>query len=157
MARLTWWRIIVVALGLGVASWAVNLYIAKTGSPLPIPWPVSVALLVAAVAVLGFGWEVKQYRGGNRPGLSPFAAARTAMFAQASALTGAALVGVYGGYAVVLCGDWEYTSRRSLVVTALLAAAASVLLCASGWVAERWCALDDDDDEPPGGASPEAV
>jgi hypothetical protein len=89
--------------------------------------------------------------------MSPFKAAKTAMFAQAAALTGAALIGLYGGYAAALAGDWGHLPRRTLIVTALLALLASVVLCAAGWVAERWCALDDGDDDYPGGTTPEAV
>jgi hypothetical protein len=157
VSRLTWWRLVAVALGLGVASWLVNYLVDRSGSPYPIPWLVSVVLMLAALATLGFGWEVKQYREGKRPGLSPFMAARTAMFAQAAALTGAALVGLYGGYAVALVGDWGHPPRRALVLTALLAALAAALLCAAGWVAERWCALDGGDDDYPGGTTPEAA
>lgn len=158
MARLTWRRIAAVAFGLGVVSWAVNLCVARTGSPIVVSWIVSIPLLISAVAALGFGWEVKQYREGNRPGLSPFTAAKTAMFAQASALTGAALAGVYAGYAVALAGDWQYAYRRNLILTALLDVLASALLCAAGWVAERWCAIDGgDDDDYTGGRSAEAV
>ena len=157
MARLTWRRLAVVALGLGIVSWGVNLLISRSGSPLRISWSVAVALLLAAVATLGIGWEVRQYREGRRPGMSPFKAAKTAMFAQAAALTGAALIGLYGGYAAALAGDWGHLPRRTLIVTALLALLASVVLCAAGWVAERWCALDDGDDDYPGGTTPEAV
>jgi hypothetical protein len=157
VARLTWRRLVVVALGLGVISAGLNFWISRSGSPLRISWSVSVALVIAALATLGIGWEVRQYREGKRPGLSPFKAAKTAVFAQAAALTGAALVGLYGGYAAALIGDWGHPPRRTLILTALLALLASVVLCAAGWVAEKWCSLDDGDDGYPGGTTPETA
>jgi hypothetical protein len=147
MARLTWRRVGAVILGLGILSWGVNLLIARQGSPLPIPWTVPLSLAIAAGATLWLGWEVRQYREGKRPGLSAFQAARTAVFALAAALTGAALVGVYGGYIVALVADWGHPPRRALVGPAVFATLASGLLLAAGWIAERWCAIDDDDDD----------
>jgi polyferredoxin len=157
VSRLTWRRLVAVTLGLGIVSWGVNLLITRSGSPLRLSWSVSVALVIAAMGTLGIGWEVRQYREGKRPGLSPFKAAKTAVFAQAAALTGAALVGLYGGYAAALVGDWGHLPRRGLILTAILASASAALLGAAGWVAERWCALDDGDDDYPGGTTPEAA
>ncbi|MCJ7827337.1 MAG: DUF3180 domain-containing protein [Demequinaceae bacterium] len=156
MARLTWRRVGSVVLGLGFFSWGMNVLITGTGSPMPVPWPVPIALTIAAGAALWLGWEVRQYRAGKRPDLSALQAARTAMFAQAAALTGAALVGVYGGYIVALAADWGHPPRRSFIVAAVFAMVASGFLLAAGWVAERWCAIDDDDDDF-SGASPEAA
>ncbi|MBN2176448.1 MAG: DUF3180 domain-containing protein [Demequinaceae bacterium] len=147
MARLTWRRIGAVMLGLGILSWGVNLLISEKGSPLPVPWTVPLSLMIAAGAALWLGWEVRQYRSGKRPGLSPFQAVRTALFAQAAALTGAALMGVYGGYAMALAGYWSHPPRRAFIEAAILATIASGLLLAAGWIAERWCAIDDDDDD----------
>ncbi len=156
MARLTWRRVGAVILGLGFLSWAVNTLVVGTRSPVPIPWTVSVALVVVSGVALWLGWAVRQFRAGRRPGLDPLRAARTAMFSQAAALTGAALVGVYGGYIAALAADWGHPPRRSLIVTAILATVASGLLLSAGWIAERWCATSGDDEDY-SGASPEAA
>jgi hypothetical protein len=154
---LTWRRVGAVIVGLGFLSWAVNVLVAGTGSLLPVPWLVPIALIVVAGAALWLGWAVHQYRAGKRPGLDPLRAAQTAMFSQAAALTGAALVGVYGGYIIALAADWGHPPRRALVVAAILATVAAGILLAAGWTAERWCATSDDDDEHFPGASPEAA
>lgn len=157
MGRLTWQRICAVAVGLGFLSWGVNVLVVGAGwSPLPVPWTVPVVLVVAAGSALYLGWTVRQFRAGKRPGLDPLRAAGTAMFAQAAALTGAALIGVYGGCAAALASEWEHPPRRHLVFVALVAVAASGVLLAAGWIAERWCATSGDDGDAPG-SSPEAA
>lgn len=157
MARLTWQRISAVAVGLGFLSWGVNVLVLDAGwSPLPVPWTVPVVVLAAAVATLYLGWTVRQFRAGKRPGLDPFRAAKTAMFAQAAALTGAALIGVYGGCAAALAAEWGHSPRRHLAIVALIAAAASGVLLAAGWIAERWCSTSGGDGDAPG-SSPEAA
>jgi uncharacterized YccA/Bax inhibitor family protein len=78
------------------------------------------------------------------------------MFSQAAALTGAALVGVYGGYILALLADWGHPPRRTLIVTAIFATVAAGLLLAAGWIAERWCATSGDDKDFPG-TSPETA
>jgi hypothetical protein len=77
------------------------------------------------------------------------------MFAQAAALTGAALAGVYGGCAVALASDWDHPPRRALAIMALVSVAASVVLLAAGWIAERWCATSGGDRRDPPRSSPE--
>lgn len=157
MARLTWRRVAAVIVGLGFLSWAINIFVADSSSPLPVPWPVPIALVASAGVALWLGWAVRQYRAGKRPSLDPLRAAKTAMFSQAAALTGAALVGVYGGYVVSLAADWGHPPRRTLILTALCATVAAGLLLAAGWIAERWCATSGDDDDKYPRASPEAA
>ena len=157
MGRLTWPRVVAVIVGLGFLSWAMNTLVTGRGwSPVPVPWTVPVMLCCVAAVALWLAWAVRQYKAGKRPGLDGLRAARTAMFAQAAALTGAALVGVYGGYAAALVGDWGHPPRRQLIVAALVAVAASGVLLAAGWIAERWCSTSGGGDDRPG-ASPEAA
>jgi hypothetical protein len=141
MGRLTWPRVIAVAVGIGLFSWGVNVLVVRAGgSPLPVPWTVPVLLVMVAGVALVLGWTVRQFQAGKRPSLDPFRAARTAMFAQAAALTGAALIGVYGGCAAAIVAQWGHPPRRHLAIVALVAVAASAVLLAAGWIAERWCA-----------------
>lgn len=150
MARLTWQRVVALAVIVALASWSVNMALGRSGSsPAPMPWSVPVVLATSAAAVLWLGWTVRQYRSGKRPALDPLQAARTAMFSQAAAYAGAALVGAYAGYVLALLGDWGHEPRRAVIIVGALAALASAGLCAAGWIAERWCATDDGDAEPP--------
>ncbi len=149
MARLTWRRVTFVAAAVSVIGWLVTTLVLRSGAtPAPVPWTVPPVLLAAGVLALRLGWRVKQFVEGKRPGLDPLQAARTAMFAQAAAYSGAALAGAYLGYAVVLLPDWSHQPRREVIIAAIIAAVAAALLCAAGWVAERWCSAGGDDKPP---------
>jgi hypothetical protein len=149
VARLTWRRVTFVAAAVSVIGWLVATQILRSGSsPAPVPWTVPPVLLAAGALALRLGWRVKQFVDGKRPSLDPLQAARTAMFAQASAYTGAALAGAYLGYAVALLPDWSHPPRREVIIAALIAMAAATLLCAAGWLAEHWCAAGGDDKPP---------
>lgn len=149
MARLTWRRVTFVAAAALVIAWLVAMLVLRSGgSPAPVPWTVPPVLLAAGALALRLGWRVKQFVDGKRPGLDPLQAARTAMFAQASAYSGAALAGAYLGYALALLPDWSHLPRREVIVAACIAATAAALLCAAGWLAERWCSADGGDKPP---------
>lgn len=149
MARLTWRRVAFVSAAVSVIGWLVATLMLRSGAtPAPVPWTVPPVLLAAGVLALRLGWRVKQFVDGKRPGLDALQAARTAMFAQASAYSGAALTGGYLGYAVSLLPDWSHQPRRDVIIAALIAAAAAALLCAAGWLAEHWCAAGGDDKPP---------
>ena len=157
MAQLTWRRVGLVAIVIAALAWTVVGIMNRTGaSPVPVPWTVPPLLVVASVVALRLGWRVRQYRDGKRPNLDPLEAARAAMFAQASAYSGAALSGAYFGYVIALLPDWSHEPRREIIITAFVALAAALVLCAAGWVAERWCAADDGEGKSPE-ASPSAA
>lgn len=164
MARLTWQRLVSVALTLAGFSLLVNILVLRGGwTPIPVPWSVPIILVLTAVTVAWFGWRVRQYVGGKGPRVDLFVAARTALIAQASALTGAALVGVYGAYAAALAPDWGHPPRRALIVAGLVAVVAAGILLVAGLVAERWCLSSGKGDGPAtgsgasAGASPEVA
>ncbi len=159
MSRLTWRRVLLAAIGAAAVAWIISEIVLRAGStPVPVPWSVPPLLAVIGGLALRLGWRVRQYRAGKRPGLDPLQAARTAMFAQACAYSGAVLAGAYLGYALALLPDWSHEPRRQVIVAALVALAGAIALGASGWVAERWCAADDGDgDRKPPGASASAA
>lgn len=149
VARLTWRRVTFVSAAVAVIGWLVAMLMLRSGSsPAPVPWTVPPVLVAAGVLALRLGWRVKQFVDGKRPGLDPLQAARTAMFAQACAYSGAALAGAYLGYAVALLPDWSHQPRRDVIIAALIAAAGAAVLCATGWLAERWCSADGGDKPP---------
>ncbi len=138
--RLTLPRVGGTAVVVGVLSWLVDFFLLRRGAtPLPVPWTVPASLIIAGAGALALGWMVKQFQEGKRPNLDPLQAARTAMFAQAAAYSGAVLSGVYIGHLVALLPDWSHAPRREVILAAALAALAAVLLSVAGWIAERWC------------------
>ncbi len=154
MARLTWGRILLAATLVALGAWLVGTLVDRAGStPSEIPIAVVPLLVVLSGATLWWGWKVRQYRAGNRPNLDPIVAARIAMFSQAAAYSGAALVGGYLGYGLAFISYWSHAPRRDVVVSAVIAAGAGVLLCAAGWIAERWCDASGGDDDPPNSSS----
>ncbi|BDZ42604.1 hypothetical protein GCM10025865_19030 [Paraoerskovia sediminicola] len=117
-----------------------------------VPWPVDVALLLLAGAVLWAGSTVRSYLRGNRPGLSGLRAARTLVLAKSAALAGSLLVGWYGGQALVLMGEAGIEARRDKAIAAGVAVLCSVVLAIAGLVAERFCRLPPQDGDPRSGA-----
>lgn len=155
MAALTWARLALIAVGAGVLAWTLSFLLIGMGhTPLPVPYTVPAIAVIAGATSLAFGWQVRAYLKGDKPGLDPLRAARTAVFAQATAYSGAVLLGVSLGFALVLLPDWGHEPRRDVIVTALIAALGSALMLGAGVLAERWCRHGMDDDDPDPEASP---
>jgi len=143
--QLTWLRLTVVGVAAAILGWVVTMMLTGSGAtPLAVPWTVVVVCLVAGVAALWFGWQVRQYLNGDRPSLDGLRAARTVVFAQATAYVGVIVVGMCGGYALGLLEDWSHGPRREVIYSALLAAGAAAVMLIAGIVAERWCRHGDD-------------
>ena len=139
----------------GVVSWIVDAMLIGGGaSPFPVPWSVAVVLIVAASAVVSFGWRVREYQQGRAAHLDPFTATRTVMLAHAAAYTGAVLLGVYGAHALALIGDWGHAPRREVIVASILAAVGSAVLAGAGLVVQRWCETGGDSGQSSVDASP---
>lgn len=137
----------------GLAGWLITrVALSRGATPLAVPWTVELVCLAAAGAALVMAWAVRQYKRGKKPELSGLRAARTVVFAQASAYAGAAVAGVYGGYAIAMLDSWEHAPRRDTAISALFAALSGVILLIAGFVAEHWCKTDqsDDDDDSSG-------
>lgn len=126
-----------------------------TGSPPAVPWAAPLVLVALAAGFAVAAWTLRpriQRREGHRP-LSPFTAARTAVLALAGSRAGAAVAGVYLGYAGFLLLDLANDYRRRMVVIALTAALAGVALALAALWLERICRIKDDEDEPGGPSS----
>ena len=127
----------------------------QTGAPPAVPWAAPMTLLLLAVAFAVAAWTLKpriQRRPGHRP-LDPFTAARTAVLALAGSRTGAAVAGVYLGYAGFLLLDLANDYRRRMVLIAAIAALAGVALAAAALWLERICRIKGGDDEESGGST----
>lgn len=131
----------------GAVAWALASLTRSSGtSPIRVPWTTPLVGLVLAALVLWLAYPIKQYLAGKRPGIDALRAARTVVFAQAAAYTGAVMLGAFGGYALVMAADWGHEPRRAVAISAVVAAASGLILAIAGWIAERWCRIDPKDE-----------
>jgi len=131
---------------LGARFWDI-----QTGAPPAVPWAAPLTLLVLAAGFAITAWTLRpriERRPGHRP-LDPFAAARTAVLAIAGSRAGAAVAGVYLGYAGFLLIDLVNDYRRRMVLIAVVAALAGVALAVAALWLERICRIKGGDDEDP--------
>lgn len=126
-----------------------------TGAPPSVPWAAPTLLAFVAGAFLVAALTLRpriERRPGHRP-LDPFVAARTAALALAGSRAGAAVTGVYLGYAVFLLVDLDNSYRRHLVLIVGAAALAGVAMTGAAVWLERICRIDTPDDESGSAAS----
>lgn len=127
----------------------------RTGAPPAVPWaaPLLLAFLAATFAIAAVALRPRiERRPGHRP-LDPFSAARTAVLAIAGSRTGAAVTGVYLGYATFLLIDLDNAYRRRLVLIVGSAAIAGCAMTAAAYWLERICRIDASDDDAGSAAS----
>jgi len=145
--------LLAVAVVAGLLSWSLaRAWAARSGTVPQVPWSAAVVIGVFAAAVLAAAAFLRprlRRRPGHRP-LHPLVAARFAVLALASSRAGAALIGLYGGFAVSVLDDLDTDYRRRLAVVAGVCVAAGVLLTVAGLVLERVCRLPPDEPEDPG-------
>ncbi|MDN4475458.1 DUF3180 domain-containing protein [Demequina sp. SYSU T00192] len=147
-------RLLVLAAIMGVVAWGVSRTAVNSGaSPLSVPWTVLAIAVAVGVVVVWLGWTVRQYRRGKNPGLSGLRAARTAVFAQAAAYTGAIITGAFGGYGLAIAVEWSHSPRREVAISAFIAAVGGIVLVVAALLAEHWC-KDDSSDDNEGGKAP---
>jgi O-antigen ligase len=148
--------LVVAALAGAVGYVGATLWDSLTGSPpgVPVTAPAMLLLLAVGFAVAAHSLRPRLERvPGHRP-LDPFKAARTAVLALAGSRAGAAMLGLYAGYAVFLLFDLANPfRRRTLLVAGLAALAAGAMSAAALWL-ERVCRVEPPDDEASGQAAP---
>lgn len=138
-----------------VVGWALLAVLAPRGvRPGPVPVLADVVVLVLAAGTLGAGFRVRAYLRGRRPGLDPVVAARTAVLAQAAALTGALLVGWYGAQVLVTLPDLDIAVFAARARAAGAAVLCALVLAVAGVVVERWCRIDSPNDDEPADGQP---
>ncbi|MGR2752941.1 DUF3180 domain-containing protein [Agromyces arachidis] len=136
-----------VGLALG---WLGELALVSAGAQAVIP-PVSLAITLVGVGalVLAFAWPIRQaVRGSARRRIDPFRAARTAVLAKASAITGALVLGAGLGIVAYLLTR-SVPAPAATVWTAAATAFAAAVLLAAGLVAEYFCTLPPDEPDEP--------
>jgi hypothetical protein len=140
--------VLLAAIAVGVATWAVldALQSAGGSAPLSTPWTAPAGILILAGVVLLAGLEVRRWVTGRRERrLDPLVAARVAVLAKAAAYTGGMLIGWYLAQAVVVLPDLV-GNRRTRFIMSLISALTAVALAVAGLLAQRWCKRPDDEE-----------
>ncbi|HJA60928.1 DUF3180 domain-containing protein [Brevibacterium sp. SMBL_HHYL_HB1] len=132
-----------------VLAVVVDVVLESQGFSLPgLPWFAVIGMLVLAAILLVLGWPIKKWNDGDRTKeIDPIQAARVAVMAKASALTGAGLAGWYLGNA----GYYFLSApgiRNDLAAGMLIAMIAAAALMIVGLIVEGFCEIPPQD--PPG-------
>ncbi|HRN30046.1 MAG TPA: DUF3180 domain-containing protein [Terrimesophilobacter sp.] len=145
--------VLLAAVGLVVGALA-ELALSASGLPIVVP-PLTFALTLGVVGVLviALAWPVRRAtRVEGATTIDPFYATRVLVFAKASALTGALLLGAGLGALVFL------VTRPIIGVGSVAIVGASVLgaivLLAGGLIGEHFCRANPPDDDEPDGTEP---
>lgn len=109
--------------------------------PPRVPMAAVILIAILGIVVLWFGWAVRGYLRGRKADLNAIRAARTLALAQAAALTGAALMGLYAGQALGLAPDWDLKAAQRLLRGYALGLGASAWLLLAGLLAQSWCRI----------------
>lgn len=138
----------VVLIAAGALSWSFGRWwLAGGHSPLRVGWFAGVLLLGMGVIVLAAGARMWRMRRG-RVHVEPLVAARILGLAQASALTGAVVAGLYLGQALALVPDHDFAGRGALAVKWAVAGLGAGVLMVCGLIVQSWCRIDDVEDDP---------
>ena len=132
-----------------VLAVVVDVVLESQGFSLPgLPWFAVIGMLVLAAILLVLGWPIKKWNDGDRTKeIDPIQAARVAVMAKASALTGAGLAGWYLGNAgyYFLSAPGIRNDPAAGMLIAMIAAAALMIV---GLIVEGFCEIPPQD--PPG-------
>ena len=159
MKRTTALPLILFAVGAGVLTYLLELFLQSAGSPAVLPpYSLSITLVGVAIAVVLLAIPVRRLITGKRKErLSPFYAVRVAVLAKACSHAGALLLGVGAGLVIFLLArpispSWDLLGR------AIATAVSAAIVLIAGLVAERMCQLppDDTDKEPAGDSTARA-
>ncbi|GAB3049266.1 DUF3180 domain-containing protein [Sediminivirga luteola] len=132
-------------LGLVLSGLAHRLWESQ-GMLLPgVPWVAVLGLSVLSAVLFFLGWRVRAWTQGDRKReLDLLQAARVAVMAKAASLTGAGLVGWYGGAALYLMFGTG-GARADTGMQMLIAVAVCLVTTVVGMIVEWFCQLPPDD------------
>ena len=157
MFRTRWTTVLACLIAPAVVTWVVSdLSLRHCGwVPSLTPWGAVVALVIAVV-VLVAGLAVRRLRAHESTWMTPTGAATTAVAAQASAIVGALIGGVYAGELATALLAPPSPAMSSLAWSAGACLVSCLLWCGVGVLVEHWCAIDADDDDDHGGHGSES-
>jgi hypothetical protein len=129
----------------GFSYLVLRIWTDQGGTLPPTSWGGLVVLVFMACGVFSAGLPVRRFlRGQARKPLNPIRAMRTVVLAQASALTGAAVIGWYVAQILVLLPILDVASRRSMALRLAALAAGGILMVVAGLVVQAMCRVDQD-------------
>ncbi|MFT3943686.1 MAG: DUF3180 domain-containing protein [Ancrocorticia sp.] len=119
----------------------------------PLPKITPLVVLAVVAVLLWLGWQVRRVKERKAAAIGGLGASSVAVFAVASAHSGALLVGVFGVMSALYWIDAVGHYMMVQAITAGCTALASLILSVAGFVVERWCRISGDDgDAAPTGA-----
>jgi hypothetical protein len=144
-AHRTSWQVLVLCVvvgglaGFGVVLLAVRAGFDMTGSP----WIVPVILVILAVIVFAFAWNIHKYAIGKLKDLDPTRAVNVLVASKSMGIAGAVLLGWYGGQLIGIAGfGLAGTSHYSqIVIECAFAGGAALIDLVAGIVSEWLCQL----------------
>lgn len=146
-----------VALGLAAGGFAL-LALGSLGgqSSLLLPPTFALVSLGLSLTLVWFGWQVLRFQDRERRAsarlMNPLLATRVAVFAQATALAGAVLVGWHLALGIEQLGLLSARGLTASFWTLLSGLAGSLLLLGSGLWVESMCKIPPSDSSSPDGA-----
>ncbi|MEE6273600.1 DUF3180 domain-containing protein [Georgenia sp. MJ206] len=150
MQRTRWQNLALIALVVGAVSLMVLRTVTTRGhSPVPVPVTTWVGLAVVAVAVLLLGRAVRRFTAGQPTRMDALRAARVAVLAKASSLSGSALAGYFAAQVLVSLTNLGAPMLETQAWSAGIALLASLALVVVAVVVESWCEVPPDDDGEP--------
>ncbi|MDU0968355.1 MAG: DUF3180 family protein [Actinomycetaceae bacterium] len=152
-------RGLLVVIGAAVAFVAfvlTSMVVARGGTPLLVNPLVSLAPIVAILALVKGGLAVRKLKRHEATRITPPQAATVAVAAHAGAICGAIVAGYMVAQLAValMAGDSHLMMMQA--VGAALTAASGVGLAVASCIVETWCTIDDDDDDVSGAAGAQA-
>lgn len=134
----------------GGLAWLLEVALTASGRAIVLPpFTLAFALFAIGVIVVLMALPVRRAtRGTATKRVDPFYAARTAMLAKASSLSGAIVGGAGLGIAAYLLS--RSVPAVGSVTMALATAVGAILLLIAGLVAEHMCTIPPDDSTPDG-------
>jgi len=115
----------------------------------PLPWTGVPALLIAAVAEVWTGRDLRRRISGRVKGLKPVAplfASRMVALAKASSVAAAIIAGLTAGFDFYLAGSLNASTPREDALTAAITFVAAVLLACAALYLENSCRVPEDPD-----------
>jgi hypothetical protein len=139
--------LVIIALVCAAAGWL--LLRAVYAKLPPLPWTGVPALLIAAVAEVWTGRDLRRRLSGRVSGLKPVAplfASRMVALAKASSVAAAIIAGLTAGFDFYLAGSLNASTPREDALTAVITFVAAVLLACAALYLENSCRVPEDPD-----------
>ncbi|QDB80354.1 DUF3180 domain-containing protein [Georgenia wutianyii] len=132
-----------------VAYAALAVLESRGGALVPVPPVTGIGLLALAVVLLALGRSVRRLVEGKDTRMTQLGAARVAMLAKASSLSGSALGGYFAAQVLLAWRNITAPALREHALSAGGALLACLALVAVALVVEHWCRLPPEEDGEP--------